>query len=581
MKKQIMAGCIATGVGLLIGTQNGNSQPTGVPELQEVYGGRVESICPIAISSNSTRIYASTESANSVFYGDVDYTKAEPFSTNNFKFNVVPDLSAAANFGVVRSIAAHRESGKLFFADGRAIYSCNKNAGSIQTNIAVLADVPTMLIRRNTFLAIDWESAPPYRTTLIVTTIAADGSLGADVKRIQLDGGLMWPVLLVHPTNNLVYIFGRRTPNVLLKSDDTFDALTTATTFTNIALPAPIPWVGDSSFGIGPDGRIFVGGSGKVIAYSDNEGASWNVVSNGMPGGTYGPNIECVGTADEYRVYFGAAISTNKGVDGSWGRLPLPGGTAETHPNDGECKADPLDPKIIYMTTDQGIGTTTNAGRDIFEIDYGLVAVQIEDFDMTDAKDVAWSASKSGIRKGTGSAGNIVWTPNGMFPMDDGAPFYSIAVNRADTSGNSVYAGNNRIYKTTDGGTNWERVWDVEGDTNGFLNGGYISALEADGDIVFAGYHGRGSETNSGMLASDDGGRHWIELIKDVNVTDIKYVRATGEIYVSIDYINGVGGVFYISDSNTVEHSLTDNVSIRKLAIDSAGGVYADRKSVV
>ena len=47
-----------------------------VPRIQAVYGGRVSAInvIPLASSPNVSRVFAATESANSVFYADVDHT---------------------------------------------------------------------------------------------------------------------------------------------------------------------------------------------------------------------------------------------------------------------------------------------------------------------------------------------------------------------------------------------------------------------------------------------------------------------------------------------------------------------------
>ncbi len=42
-----------------------------------------------------------------------------------------------------------------------------------------------------------------------------------------------------------------------------------------------------------------------------------------------------------------------------------------------------------------------------------------------------------------------------MFPMGDGSPYYSVDAPSNDPSGLVAYAGNVRIYKTTDGGGSW------------------------------------------------------------------------------------------------------------------------------
>ncbi|MBU4367142.1 MAG: hypothetical protein L6437_11055, partial [Kiritimatiellae bacterium] len=65
-----------------------------VPQIQAIYGGRICAVNSIELTgqTNVTRIFASTESANSIFYGDVDQTQAAPYATNYFRFAVVPDF---------------------------------------------------------------------------------------------------------------------------------------------------------------------------------------------------------------------------------------------------------------------------------------------------------------------------------------------------------------------------------------------------------------------------------------------------------------------------------------------------------
>ena len=70
---------------------------------------------------------------------------------------------------------------------------------------------------------------------------------------------------------------------------------------------------------------------------------------------TAGPNIETVGNADHYYVYFGVGVSTNKGFSNTWSRLPL-GGSLEAFIQDAVIKGDPL-------------------GGNIFSIAHGLLVI--------------------------------------------------------------------------------------------------------------------------------------------------------------------------------------------------------------
>ncbi|MBU4200792.1 MAG: hypothetical protein KKE37_12380 [Verrucomicrobia bacterium] len=559
-----------------------------LPQIQAIYGGRINDVNSIELTGqpNVVRVFATTESANSIFYGDVDHALAAPYATNNFRFTVVPDFDAQANFGQVSGIAGHPDSGQLFVTVDEGLLSCDPTtAGTRVTNIVGQAAPPappgprfsSILIRDSTLLAI---GNMGDSNLLYFGAINASGNFTQDAgSPIPAGGagGANTRALLVHPTNQCVYIYDCDSTNGLIKSSGAFNALSGAT-FSSVTVPPAISsWTGDRRLGIGPDGRLFVGGNSaggnKVFVYSDNDGTSWTTVDSGL-GGATGGNVECAGDTNDYRVYFGSIVSTNKGVTGSWEGIAQ-FGTFETHPNDGVVVADAIDPIIVYVTTDQGIGASTNGGHDLFEIDYGLEAVQIQDLDMNDAKTLAWTASKSGLRKGTGTPMALTWTPNGIFPMDDGSPFYSIAIDKDDTSGNTVYAANNKIYKTTDGSTtNWTKMWDIEGNTNGFENLGDFSALAVSGQTVAAGYYDPADATRGGLLVSSDGGNNWAQLMSELDVNDV--LLMTNGILVAADYDSstGTGGIFNVTLTTTT-HELTDAVSIRNLAEDSSGGIYA------
>ena len=603
--KRILAGiCILS---MLILPEMTGADESAVAEIQAVYGGRITSISVIELSNaiNQSRIFISTESANSIFYGDVDHSTDNLFSTNNFFFSVVPDFDAKAGMGTVNAIAGHEQSGQLFITHEDGLLSCAMTANTLVTNItsstspqpAVTSRLKqetapgpvnfiTLLIKESVLLTIGG-SSPNGTNKLFFGTITADGTFSQSTVSpvsIGVPSTQSFLAMVIHPVNNCVYILDCDGTNGIRKSSSAYNALSELTTFSTILLPpASTSWTARKELGIGPDGRLFVGSSitNKIVAYSDNDGTSWTVVDTSAIG-TGGGNIATIGDTNAYNVYYGTAASTNKGVNGSWSNFPL-GGTAETHPNDGEVKVDPLNNNILYMTTDQGIGTSTNAGVDLFEIDQGVEAVQVQDFDMTDAKDVAWAASKSGIRRATGFPDNPQWTQNGMFPLGNGSPYYSVAVDRSDPSGLTAYAANNRIYKTTDGGSNWTCCYQApEGANSEF----YFSALEVNND-VFAGIYYNVSGYLGGLLYSADGGNTWTnrELgtdINGVNVNDIVLVTENGTnvayIAAAYDTNSASGGhVYRVTLTNSTHVSLsTDPVSIRDLAVDlNDNSIYA------
>jgi hypothetical protein len=561
----------------------------GIPEIQAVYGGSIRQIDIIVRGDaiDTSRLFVSTDfSANSIFYADVNHSldPAVMFLTNNFRWRVVPDFDAQANYGTVSSIAAHEDSGRLFAACDRGILSCTTTAGSLVTNISS-SGTPG-----GNFLAVSI-----YESTLIALASVANAiklyfgtldpsgnftpgpgspvSVGLSGIANSSDIGLV-----VNPSNQCVYVIDSAGSNGIRKSSDPCASLSGATTFSTISLPAEASgWQGNKRLGFGPEGRMFVGGSAsnyKMIAYSDNDGGSWTNFSTGA-GGTVGNNIRTSYDTNLYGVLYGGAVSTNKGEAGSWKSIGYEAGPFETHANDSDAFYDPIldGGGYFYCSSDQGIACSTNGGRTIFEIDYGLEAVAIQDLDMTADKTLAWTASKSGLRRGAGTPMALQWTPDGTFPTGDGSPYYSIAIDKNDLSGNTIYAGNGQIYKSTDGGTNWTRIWACESNTNGFPLNGHFATLTANGQTIIAGfYSGSGS---GGLLVSADGGTNWMQGLSGVDVNDV-LLASTNSVLIAADYnaSSGKGGIYNQSFSGRVRE-LTDNISIRSFALDSAGGVYA------
>jgi len=395
-----------------------------------------------------------------------------------------------------------------------------------------------------------------------------------------------------NPSNDLLYIFAPG--SAIYKSSDVFNGFDAATTFSPVSLPGPAPdW---EAFGIGPDGRLFVGGRTgvepnhyKSIAYTDNE-STWTQFNTGI-GGTAGNNIETGPNPDNYEVYYGTAASDDKGQAGTWSAFPR-GGTFETHANDGCVRVDPSNTNVVYITTDQGIGASTNRGVDIFGIDDGVTAVQVWDFDMDATKDIAWAASKSGIRRATNYSASPVWS-SAMFPMDDGSPYYSVDAPSNDTSGLVAYAGNVRVYKTTDGGSSWSQVFTAENPPYSFGFWIGVAALEVDPydtNRVFAGYIDM-TESEGGLFVTEDSGSNWSQITNapipsdGIDVNDIAIVQegSTTVVYAAVSYDLGSPsgwGVYQITGNGASGWSVTHDMSsfvvtVRDLALDSTGGVYA------
>ncbi|TAE55577.1 MAG: T9SS C-terminal target domain-containing protein [Bacteroidetes bacterium] len=515
------------------------------PQAEAVYGGRINAITGIATAPDSSRIFITTESANSAFYADVYHIS--PDSAVFGPFQAMPDMGSTANLGSsIRDIAAHAGSGAFFFIrqPGQLVRASAAGGGLVNTS---LSNLNSFAIFGDYLLGISGNRL--HFGSLDASGNFTESSSSPLVLTIPPGPA---PSLALHPLNGHVYLFLKGNSPKIFKSTDALSAISGTSTFTDIspsALPSSFEW---SAFGIAPSGRLFLGGSdfsAKKMAYTDDE-SSWTDYS--LPfGGAPGGNFSFSGDSAFYVAYFANAYNNNKGESGAWQGFGSPGGF-ETHPNDGAVYADPTGKKVVYMTTDQGIGASMNGGGRIFEINEGVEAVQVNDFSMhLSNKNVAWIASKAGIRKVSSYQGTPVWT-SAIFPNGDGSPYYAAAMAGTDT--NKVYVGNLRVYKSSNGGSTWKNTFSAEAPPYNFNGMGTpssgaaaitsIAVCEWDTSIVFAGYSIE-REDEGGLFFSMNGGQSWGQILlesgsigKDVDVLDIVFTLESGDTvaYVAASY---------------------------------------------
>ncbi len=503
------------------------------PRVENVYGGRINDIKGYQLSSTSTRLFISTESANSVFYTDVTNLPVSAIFSN---FTVMPGLGADDNYGSgIQQIAPHAGSGYLFAAHNSGLLEASTTSSSV--TIVVPGAVNAVFTKGDYLFYI--MSGKLYYGTVNALGVFTSGGAGITLPAIQQ------PQIIVNPANNRLYVFGEGTAPLILKSSSIYSAVNAATTFTDISpttLSATYKWV---SFGIGPDGRIFTGrssGVAKTLAYTDDE-ITWTEYATGISG-VPGKNIAYSGTAASYYIYWAKSYNTNNGNAGAWLDFGQVGGL-ETHPNDGNVFVDPVNSDVVYMTTDQGIGASRNRGEKIFEIDGGVEAVQVEDFDMSTDKNTAYLASKSGVRKVTSYLTSPIWS-KAMFPNNDGSPYFS--VDMSPTNSAVAYAGNVRVYKTVDSGATWSRVFTAESAPYNYSGiNCRVEAIEIckyNENIVFAGYY-IDDVDEGGIFYSHDAGATWNQLLlesatvgKDVDVYDIAFnLEGTDTVaYIGVSY---------------------------------------------
>ena len=568
------------------------------PDVEAVYGGRISWISAVPVSATETQVFISTESANSMFFATVDHSTTPPVFG---AFESLPDLNADDGYGSqMRDFCLDENSGYLFARYNDKIVSASTSPGSLTILPAMGVMAFTVYDGRLFYTALNLSAGVDLHFGVIDSASGAFSEDAASPVTLasSWDPAVQLTHLEVHPVNHYVYYFLEGETPTVYKSGDTYDALNAATTFTKTT-SGSLGSTYYTVYGIGPDGRLFAGGvmgeepdHFKAVAYSDDDGASWDTVNTHM-GGTSGQNFSFADADSGYYVYFGTAFSFYKGEANTWKGIGSMG--FETHPNDGAVCVDPIDPQVVYFTTDQGIGASTDSGNTIFEIDEGVEAIQIKDMEMNDAKTTAWLASKSGIRKVTDYAGPAEsWTT--YYPNGDGSPYYCVAM--VNEHPDTAFAGNVRLYKTEDGGATWSQVFTTETPEYGFTFWSFVSAVEVhpySSDVVILGVNSPDEGVNGGIFVSEDGGTSWEQMDSDVYNTEVQDILIYPEsedsttIYVACEYVHdgtnssyGVKTITHGSTPGAVFHNdmigesdgLITNFGAYDLDADSVGNVY-------
>ncbi|MCF8253110.1 MAG: T9SS type A sorting domain-containing protein [Bacteroidia bacterium] len=507
------------------------------PNVEEVFGGRINAITGYSKTSDTTRLFISTESANSIFYSDIYNPAGAGFRFKKFKSLKSADASKNLG-GTIRTMAIHNASGKLFFSTGGSgLYVTHPD--SMNSTLIDAGAVNWVKIKDSVLIYLKGNQ-------LCYGILDANGIYIKSSSSPKFLAGPMAPSSFdIHPSTFLIYLFYKGTTPSLSKSNLTFYNLGTSLSFSSISmgtLPSNKEFTG---FGISPSGRLFLGGygnplsPGKIFRYTDNE-ITW-FTSTPIMGGVSSEVFAFSGSSSSYRTYFANGYSTDQGS--TW--LSFGNTFQETHPNDGAVFSDPNDTNTVYLTSDLALAVSRNGGDSMYDIERGIEAVQVRDFDMTSDKQTAWIASKAGIRKVSNYQSTPVWT-RPMFPNNDGSPYYSAAMSTGDT--NTVYVGNLRIYKTNSGGKHWIQVFTPESAPYNFQGVGTIAnAIEVcqfDTNIVFAGFEIQDT-AKGGLFYSLNAGNSWSQLLleassvgQDVDVTDIAFnIEGTDTVaYASVRY---------------------------------------------
>ncbi|MEA3286156.1 MAG: T9SS type A sorting domain-containing protein [Candidatus Marinimicrobia bacterium] len=430
------------------------------PQAEPVYGGYIEELHAAPLDANTTRIYASTMSANSMFYADVDHSGSNPLFSG---WNTVPDLDWDDDFGVLRAFASDAYSGYVFAGlQGGGVIAASPLAASIYTVDSVMIEA---IQARDGHLF--YQVMGGSGQDIFFADIDASGGVGTIQSTTIAIASWMprFPVqIVISPYDEYLYVFVPEEPPLLYKSSDAFRSFNTSTTFSTVTT-TDLASTGYeySSFIVAPDGHYYAAsyegnssGYETRISSSDDGGTSWTTQIIAEDAGR--GDFKAPGDSASYNLYYSRIMSDDKGV--SWS---MHGGA------DGALAADPNDKSIAYVRTDWGMGMYDHVLSGVDEINDGLLAVQVNDFAMDTSKTTAWVASKSGIwyvsDYGTSS---VVWTEP-IWPDWDSTPYDVVTCTAgADTAYMGNSSGNVFRYETASGDVDdpmsYERIFEAHQD---------------------------------------------------------------------------------------------------------------------
>lgn len=561
-----------------------NSQTLSAPDPQGVFGGRVLAIAQADDGVSPTRIYFATESANSLFYADVNYSGGRPVFDS---VHPVPSADWDDGYGSnIQQVQAFHTTMEVFFLAMGTVYKTDPSATSATM---VQGMVKNFIIEGNTYLAVLNGAMPSSNDSLVWGSISTSGTLtisgGLDLTR-QFNGP---PQMVVDPTTMYLKLFEPGATPYQLSINQNINSLTPSASITSAVNPAPVdPNIEWMTFGVSPTGAWYVAGgpafgtppnTDRKIGISWDNGATWTTGDfnlPGPPGGVPGQNFQFTAVgALQYGVYCGRAYSDSIGAPGSWTEIGRLFTGNNNKANDGHVLIDSRSQSTVYLTTNVGFGVSRYAADSVFGANEGLTAVQVNGIDMTPSFATGYVASKSGIRKVEAfKSGSPMWT-DPIFPQGDGSPYFSVAMDPTDS--NTVYVGNGRVYKTTNGGVNWNLVFDPmmggsHGATYNYPRVGTrvtgLAVSPVDHNIVYATYELENID-DGGIFISTDGGATWTqELIvagspgKDVDATDVVALDEGGKsvFYVSLKsdpMTSGYSGVYRMEESGSGTRTVT------------------------
>lgn len=528
------------------------AQNLSAPVAEGVFGGQVGDFETWAYGSDSIYIVCSTQSPNSLFWAKA----SRAGNRNNLAWEVVPSADADDGFGSsILNVEVHETSWNIFFLSNGKVYSTFIGSSSATVVDSMVKEFiihgDTMALVKNNPMAGGNDVMDFGYITAATGTYVKAGSINL------LKSYTEPPQMLIDPSDNHLHLFERGSSPHRYRVMDPFNAMTSSTALTSALSPAPItPNIEWRTCGFNNAGHVYVAGQPPLnnptmldrrIAYSTDNGLTWNDTTINTPGpigGVVGSNILFTYHGGTNALFIGNAVEQDLSTWANWinpGALYI---EALNRANDGYTKQDPLNPDIVYHSTNIGFGYSTEIGDSIFGWNEGLTAVQVNDIDMSGDFSIGFVASKSGIRKVEDYKTSPRWS-DPVFPDFDGAPY--TAVGMAPGKPDTVFVGNQRIYRTQNGGvqtspTNdgWDQVFSPENPPLSFnrinTHCTGIAVAPDSTDIIVAGFSIDFGD-KGGCFYSTDGGNNWQQLLiisttpgQDVDVSDVVISREAGAV---------------------------------------------------
>ncbi len=539
------------------------SQTLNTPVAEGVYGGQILDIESWEFDTDSVYVTISTQSPNSIFIGK-GYRNS---SINNLDFSVLQSAGSDDGYGDnVENIEIHKSSNTIYFLTNGSVYQTGINSSS-----ATFVDnlVKNFIIQGDTMCLVKNNIIAGGNDTIVFGPLDVSGNFTPTNGFSLLKKFTDPPQLVISPVDNHLHLFDRGVSPQRQYINDAFNSMTNSSPVLSAlyAAPTSYPNINWQTFGISDDGSIYITGqpplndpevTDRRIAWSFDNGSNWHselMNGPGPQGGVVGSNIIIEDIGSERHLYCGNLFLTDTNNMNTWynpGKVSI---SELNRANDGKTLADPIDQDIKYHTTNIGFGYSTSAGDNIYGWNEGIEAVQVNDIDMNPDFSIGWVASKSGVRKVENyNTASEIWHPT-HFPDLDGSPYLSVAIDTFDN--NIVFVGNQRIYRTTNGGTDtgaddgWDQVFTPETSPYNFnrinTKCNAIAISKFDNNVILAGFS-ESYSNKGGAFFSLDGGTTWDQLLLnstskgyDVDINDIELTEEGGNV---VAYLGAESHIF-------------------------------------